>query len=98
MVAGATDWAEWTAISGFAAAAATVFLGLVTVWLVITTKRLVGGANDELAATRQLAQATRDEATNAAIALALQVEPRIIPVHDFPPRFEPLENVGNLVA
>jgi hypothetical protein len=97
VIVAAVNWTEWTAIGTLAAAAASVFLGLVTVWLVVTTKGIVSGNKDELAATNRLAEAAGDQARDAALALALQVEPRIVPVHESSPHFVPTDNIGGSV-
>lgn len=49
----ATDWAKWTAIGTLIAAGATIGLASVTVWLVVTTRRMVVRAGDEIAIERQ---------------------------------------------
>lgn len=94
MIVAAIDWEKWVAIGALASAAATAFLALGTFWLVRATKRIVVGDAAGLAATKTLALAMRDQAQSAALALALQVEPRIVPVHDSRPRFTDPKNVG----
>jgi hypothetical protein len=49
----ATDWAEWTAIGTLIAAGAAIVLGAVTAWLVVTTRRMVSQAGQEIAIERQ---------------------------------------------
>jgi hypothetical protein len=104
MVAG-TDWGEWTALGTLAAAGATVLLAGVTVWLVVTTRSLVSGESAELAATKNLAEQTRDLAAStkeqaeiAARALELQLEPRLVPVHDAPPHALARIEIGGIWA
>ena len=98
MIVAAVDWTEWTAIGTLAAAVASVCLGCVTVLLVMTTKGIVSGNKDERAATNRLAEAAGNQARDAALALALQVEPRIVPVHESIPRFVVSDNIGGSVG
>jgi hypothetical protein len=98
VILAATDWTKWSAIGTLVAAFATLGLASVTVWLVVVTKRMVTGAGAALAATNRLAEATRRQAETAVHALSLQVEPRIVPVHEIAPSFARTENIGGSVG
>lgn len=94
MIVFATDWLQWSAIGSLIAAGATLLLAGATYLLVRTTQGLVADNEQEVAATTALATATHNQARSAGLALALQLEPRIVPVHEEPPFFDGPEDIG----
>ena len=94
----AVNWTKWSAVGTIAAALATVLLAFATWRLVRATKAIVAGTNEESTETKRLAEATREQAQIAAHALALQVEPRIVPLHEEWPHFAPSDEIGGTVG
>jgi hypothetical protein len=99
-VLAAIDWVAVGAVVAAVAAAATLSLAIVTKRLVDATKAIAEGGRAELKATMELAAAASEQATAAlqqastgVATLALQVEPRIVPI-DQRPTFELPDEIG----